>query len=271
MSELFGRSYTLTVTAGTVSRSWRGLDLAFDVEQTDGSDPNRGDIQVWGLSKDSLRLISDSGATVRLAAGYATTEGIVFAGDIDEVEIIKDGPSILARLSCSDGGAAIRSTVANLSVATDTPKASLIDQALDLLGLPLGQVTQATGTAKNGAHQTGSVAKLLDILCGDAELRWNVQDGVAQVYPAAGTTEPVVILGVESGLVGVPQRVVQRDQAGGLTRKGIRCRSLLQPKIRPGRRIEVKSEWVPGRFVVERVKHVGSSFGGEWYTDLEAY
>jgi len=276
MTELFDRRCTLQISTKTSSRQWTSgqkneLDLTFSAEKTAGSEPNRCDISVWNLSEDSRRLVSDEGATVRLSAGYVGTEALVFVGDVDDVQTSRDGADVLSRISCSDGGLAIRSTVVNISTKKDTPVSDLVDQLVGQLGLPKGPIAVVSGALKRGLAVLGPVQKALDELCSSNGLRWSVQDGAVQVHPVTGTPDAVVVLSQDTGLVGIPERLVQRDQKGGVERRGVKCRSLLQPGLNPGRRIRVKSEWVSGDFVVERVGHSGSTVGGEWYTDVEAY
>ena len=275
--ELDNRRMTLVVQTQTSSKKWTSgqawdLDFSFQVEKGAGSDPNSAKIQVWNLNPESRRAISDGGVSVQLSAGYVGTEGLIFSGDVDEATTTRDGADLVTQISCSDGGQAIRSTVVNISTAQDSPVSSVIDELLDTLGLSKGSLASVTGALKQGITSITPAKKLLDEICASSGLQWSVQDGTIQTHKIGeGTSGTVVVLSVESGMVGIPVRMVERDQQGNVTRTGVQVRSLLQPGLNPGRRIRVKSDWVSGDFVVERITHTGSTFGGEWYTDVEAF
>ena len=272
MSELYERRVELEVVAGGISRKWQGLDVAFSVDQTAGSEPNRAEILVYNLSEDSRRMVSDAGAVVRLRAGYPSTIALLFQGDIDEASSEREGPDVVTRIVGADGGAAIRRTVVSVARAEDTPVDTVIGDILAALGLDRGSVATVSGTFKQGLSVVGKAADLLDEVCASQGQRWSVQDGAVQIHPAGSATPaPVIVLSPESGLVGVPRRQVDRAAGDAVVRRGVQLRSLLQPEIRPGRRIRVVSDWVPGDFVVEKVRHVGSVFGPDFYSEIEAY
>ena len=271
MSELYSRRLTVTVTAKGIARTWTDLDVQFRVEQTAGSDPNKAEVVLYNLSADSRRLVSDSAAVLTLSAGYPGTEAVIFRGDVDQVQNSSDGADSETRVTCSDGGRALRSTVVNVSTSKDSPVSSVVDDLLAELGLPKGSVAVLEGALKQGLAYVGPAKKLLDELVSSAGARWSVQDGEAQVHPVTGTPEPIVVLSVASGMVGVPERFVEDDKASGVKRSGVRVKSLLQPGIRPGRRGRVTSDWVSGDFVAEKVSHSGDTVGADWYTDVEAY
>lgn len=272
MSALYDRRVALEVTAGGVGRRWEGLDVAFNVEQTAGSDPNKGEFLVYNLSEDSRRLISDSGATVRLYAGYPSTVALLFAGDIDEASSDREGANVVTRIVASDGGVAIRRQVVSVARSGDTPTTTVVDDILGALGLARGSVAALPGALKQGLSTVTRAADLLDEVCASQDHRWSVQDGAVQIHPVGkGTPAPIIVLGPSSGLVGIPKRQVDRGAGDGETRRGVIARSLLQPGLRPGRRIRLVSEWVAGDFVVEKVKHMGSVFGPDFYSEIEAY
>lgn len=272
MSALFDRRIVLEVTAGGVGRRWEGLDVTFAIEQTAGSEPNKGEIGVYNLSADSRRLISDSGASVRLFAGYPSTVALLFAGDIDEVSSDREGADVLTRIVASDGGIALRRQVISIARAGDTPTAGVVDEILGAMGLARGSVADVPGALKQGISTLTKASSLLDEVCASNGHRWSVQDGAVQVYPAGkGTTAPVVVLGPDSGLVGIPRRHVDSGAGDGIRRPGVVARSLLQPGLRPGRRIRIVSDWVSGDFVVEKVRHSGSLRGPDFFSEIEAY
>lgn len=279
-AELYGRRLTLQVIAGGVSRKWVAISegggssyisISFAVEQTGHSEPNKAEIVIYNLNEDGRRLLSDSGARVILSCGYRQTEGQIFAGDIDQVDVPREGGDIAVRLSCSDGGVALRSTVVNVSTSADQSVSGVVSDLLAELGLPQGVVEVAEGALKQGLSYCGPLKRVLDDLVGSAGLTWSVQDGVVQVHGVKGLPGTATKLTKSTGMVGSPRRLTQRDDVAGTDRLGVAVRSLLQPILRPGKRIRVESDILTGDFVAGKVRHSGSTFSGEWYTDVEAF
>ena len=92
-------------------------------------------------------------------------------------------------------------------------------------------------------------------------MQWSVQDETLQVTKTGKPTdEAAILLNKETGLVDVPSK----------TDKGVQFSSLLQPRIRPGRRIKIESQAIKGEFTVTKVTHRGESHFGEHRSDCEA-
>jgi hypothetical protein len=81
----------------------------------------------------------------------------------------------------------------------------------------------------------------------------------------------VIVLDSTSGLIGSP--AMGSAPTASEKKKGAKplltAKSLLQPPIRPGRRVRVKSAEYSGDFRAVKVTHDGDTAGGNWYTDLE--
>jgi len=82
-----------------------------------------------------------------------------------------------------------------------------------------------------------------------------------------------VLLTPDTGLIGSPERSddIEETQSGERKRLGWRVKSLLNPQIRPGDRLQIKSAEVDGVFRAENVNHFGDTEGGDWYTEAEVF
>jgi len=56
----------------------------------------------------------------------------------------------------------------------------------------------------------------------------------------------------------------------GKEESGVSATSLLNPEIRPGRRVQVESQFVNGVFKVEKVTHSGDTHSTQFYSEVEA-
>ena len=111
-------------------------------------------------------------------------------------------------------------------------------------------------------------------------LEWSIQEGQLQVLPPdEGSDEDVVVLSAATGLIGTINKTKVVNQSlltkkdGKLINAGISCTSLLNPDIRPGRRIKIESSFRPdlnGIYRVIKVKHTGDTHAQPWYSEIEA-
>lgn len=91
-------------------------------------------------------------------------------------------------------------------------------------------------------------------------LEWSIQDETLQIIPKTESSSNVIIeLDSNTGLVGSPSK----------TAKGVEFTSLIQPKIRPGVKVKIKSKILEGIFKVRKVTHDGDSHQGDFLTKCE--
>jgi hypothetical protein len=112
------------------------------------------------------------------------------------------------------------------------------------------------GVAVHGnAHN--ELRKLLD----SGGLEHSYQNGEVQILPKGQPLNTNAIkLAPNTGLIGSPE----------LSSKGlVRCRSLLNAQIYPGRKIQIASDSVSGFYRVEKATYSGQSANTDWYVDVE--
>jgi hypothetical protein len=81
------------------------------------------------------------------------------------------------------------------------------------------------------------------------------------------TAEEAVLLTPATGLIGSPEHgTPDKKHAASV----LKARSLLQPAIKPCKRVVIRSQSISGTFCVQKVTHHGDTAGGDWYSDLEA-
>ena len=246
------------------------LRLKFQIVRTNKKEPNKAQISVFNLSRESRARVEEKGAVVILEAGHERQSGVIFVGDL--IYTLHDYGTVEweTQIEAADGIRAYQHSRVNKSykgpvsfkqVAKDTAKALLG-------GGGLQKATESiTGTAPNGYVAHGPASKELDRLMKAARLEWSIQDGKLQILkPGEGTQEQVIVLSSESGMIGTPE-------VGSPGKKGqpaiLKVRSLLNSNFRPGRFVEIRSRDHRGQFLILKTTHTGDTHGNDWYTDLE--
>ncbi len=276
MSFLFDRYASLTVgLPGEEGILFDGFRIAWDVEKTSESNPNTCKVKIWNLNETSRSALEQEGAVMILEVGYNSipesvggrvikdpiTE-ILFSGDIKKVSTVKNGPDRITTLEGGDGEVALQDTNINKSFGANTPITSVFNQLIDKLGVAKGTVKGIKNESfQNGLALTGLVKDQLDTLTKKQGLEWSIQDNEVQILPKDTSIDGQAIqLTSETGLVGTP---IKRED-------GIEVTALLNPQIRPGRKIEIISRDIDGVFVVKKAKYKGDNRQGQNVVQVEA-
>jgi len=285
MSELFNRDIAVTVGTRRIASRPLGaediakpiLRMAFNVEKTLSADPNKADLQIWNLSKDSRSAIQTKNAPVIIEAGYVDTLEQIFSGDMSFASHVREGIDWITRMQAGDGEKQYRSARINESFKAGVSLGSMINKAASSMGLGLGNIAEKiragdfrgsiTEFAK-GIVLSGKSSDVLEDLLKTAGYDWQIHDGQIEIFKAKDTTEDTaVVLNLESGLVGTPE--LGEDGA-------VKARSLLNGNLFPGRKVQIIARLVGdtfeinGFFRIQRVVHSGDTWGGDWYSDIEA-
>jgi hypothetical protein len=294
--QLFRRRAAITI-ASPVGASKRldeyGADVIeitdmrfrFKVKKTLGKEPNTCEIEVTNLSEQSRAELQGKVLRVTLAAGYAATLGTIFVGDSRDIDSAPDGPDWTTTIQLGDGERGYRHGRTSNSFKAGT----LVDRVLRKIAddMQLDSTTVGSVEALRGRQYVagyvahGRAARELDRVLRGYGLEWSIQDGKLQILePEKATVESVVELDADSGLIGSPTLNTPGSSTslspftGRVTSsKGkptLKARSLLQPEIRPGRRVRIDSvTGIRGLFKVTEVTHSGDTSGSDWFSDFE--
>ena len=280
--ELFGRVGSITIKKkGEINgREFRGLRFAFNVVKTTVANPNIGNITIYNLSRDSRALLEQEDAQIVLRAGYsgfgvspiapASIQGgevaeILYVGDIrlNGIRTERQGPDIASLLECSTGLIAMREAKINKSFGPGTTTLQVIKELASTLGLTISQL-QTTGSDVylGGVSLSGQTKDILTGVLNKLGVTWSIQDDELHIVdPTITTSEPVVLLSPETGLIGIPTKRTNGSYV---------FKSLLNPKIKPGRPLSVVSESITGLFRPAKCTYHGDLDGGPWDTIVEA-
>lgn len=277
MSELFNRDVSVQVGTWKVeSRQTAAqpiLRMGFKVEASTSRDPNKAQLQLWNLSKPSRAAMQTKGMPVILEAGYVDFRRRLFSGEMNFGGSSKQGVDWVTTLQAGDGAVAYRTARINQSlkgpINLQQVVKMLADKAKVGVGNALKEVIKKQANPRGGKTQeikgivlTGLVSDLIDDAAKTLGLEWSIQGGQLQFLEPTATTEDLPIrLTLDNGLIGSPE----------FGEKGIvKVRTLLNGDIFPGRRLEIISFQVDGFFKAIKVMHTGDTWGGDWYSDVEA-
>lgn len=266
--ELFDRRIRVQVSGLLLE----GFDVSFDITKSLApKTPNTAELRVFNLSPDHRKRLQElERVYVSVEAGYASGTSLLFRGDLRDVVSTRQGPGWVTTVT-SDSGRRARKSRLVKSFAPGSTVADVLKHAAQAMGVRLGNTAQRVVSAKiagtsatkffNGYALAGAIDEELDRLARSCNLEWSIQDDELQFLDYG---EPLAQLAVrltpDTGLVGSPEP----------GNKGIvEARCLILPDLYPGRRVDVQSEHVHGLHRVETTRHTGSTFGGEWYVDLQ--
>ncbi len=292
MAQLFQRAVRITLTepqaradareavfgadaVGALQKIIENLRVQLKIKQTSGKEPNECTLTIYNLSADSRALLQSKGTRIIVEAGYAGTIAQIFSGTSSFIDHVHEGPLWLTKVQCSDGEIPYHKPVKG-SFKKGTPVATVFERVAELTGL---DVKTAATTFKNlvkeqftkGYTAFGKGGVELDKLVQGRGLEWSIQDNRLQLLPIGGTTnDTAVVLSPTTGLVGSPAHGspdAARKKPAVLTVK-----SLMQPTLRPGRKVRVEDcadKSVNGNFRCVSVTHEGDTAGGAWYSEAE--
>ncbi len=295
--KLFRRRARLTIAvpvAGSKRLDQYGADVTeitdlrftFKVKKTLDKTPNTGEFVVTNLSEQSRAGLQGKTLRVTVSAGYEGTEAVIFVGDSRHVDSMPEGPDWSTKIQCGDGERGYRHGRVSESFRAGVPVTRVLQKIADGMGLDSTQIAGVDGLRGRqyvgGYAAHGRASRELDRILKGYGYEWSIQDGKLQVLaPEQATQESVILLSAATGLVGSPtlntpsptqhldpftNKVVS---SGG--RPTLKCKSLLQPELKPGRLVDVDSiTGVKGRFKITEVEHSGDTSGGDFYTSIEA-
>lgn len=267
-STLFGRRVTVQVSTLLLE----GFDVSFDISKSlSPKTPNTAELKIWNLNAAHRKQLQEAERVfVSIEAGYESGTSLLFRGDLRDVVSLRESADWVTTVT-SDSGRRARKARIVKSFAPGSTVGDVLNAAAKAMGVKLGNSAQRivnakiTGTSAssffNGYALAGAIEHEIDRIARSCGLEWSVQDDELQFLDfGAPLAQIAVKLTPETGLIGSPEP----------GNKGIvEARTLIIPDLYPGRRVEVQSEHVQGMFRVETTKHSGSTFGRDWYVDMQ--
>lgn len=265
--QLFQRACTIVVDTLQVD----GLRCVFKATKTLLKQPNTLDLKIHNLSENSRGQMKTKGSKVTLSAGYVGSLAVIFSGTSRTVDHLHEGTEWVTHIQCGDGAIGFTTGKFGQSYPPGTPLSKIATDAAGALGINPGnlsvKLSGAAQTALKGFTDKSPPGEVLDKVLRSLGLSFSIQDGAVQVLaPGSFLATSAVLLSEQSGLIGSPDHGTPNDK--GLP-SVLKAKSLLNPMIKVGGKVQLQSDAVSGLFGVQKVEHHGDQAGGEWYTDME--
>ena len=280
---LFLRSSTVTVGTTQIQNIGlqQGLDVEFKVVRSlKPTDPNTGDLKIYGLSDDTQKQLENAsqaykpaGPTtkvipVRIDAGFVGSTSTIFLGEMRAAQTTKDGKETETELSTGDGDDALVIQRISQSFAPGASPVAVVQALLKQMGIGQGNLgvvsalLNASPMFTFGVNLKGNAAEQLTKICASAGLEFSLQNGQAQFLslgqPLAGQA---YLLSPNTGLWGSPT----------VDTKGVlQCQCALLPGLGAGVPFQIESAYIKGLFRITTITTTGSTAGGDWSHQIEA-
>jgi len=261
MPQLFGRKLVLRIG----DKEWRGLRVAFSVRRSLRKRPNLArSIRVYGLNLETIGAIAVKGALVQLTAGYESTAEVIFTGQLSRFQVVDEGADHPIEITARDGGAAWRKSVSRAFGGATTIRA-IVEEMAKEMGLTVSPTVAAsiTGSTRGSTVMRGYARDTLDITLRSAGYEWSIQDGALQVIKnGSALRKTAVVLSSETGMIGSPRAAEKGN--------GWIVESLMQPKLKPGRTVILRSKRTTGTYRITAVEHAGDTHSeNQWKSIVE--
>jgi hypothetical protein len=258
-----------------------GCKIKFEINKSDRAKENTAKIEVYNLSPQTRKAITDEDSLIRVFAGYSQYKGLVEIGqgDISKVRHNRDKTEVVTEIFLSEGFSYFKSTPVSIGYAYDT-KASLsqiLDKLLAQSKLKFRMIdVDESKVADMGYSDVGSIDQVLDNLSMQFNFTWSVQNGVVIIKGNKTTRRTeVLLLSPESGLIVHPESVkevskkLEKSEITKLARRVSQVQSLLQPSLQVHDIVKIQSAEMNGNYEIQKIKHVGDTHGNDWYSTLE--
>lgn len=272
MSEdiLYNRTAKLKVgVLGQEGKDFTGLRVKFNVVKTSEANANTSKISVFNLNPDSRSFMEQQNLVAVLEVGYEPPgfdpfTGIIAVGDIKRGKVKNERQTTdwVTSIEMGDGEKALQEIFFNQAFEKGASVSKVIRDVASSFGKPVNTIVGLEDkTYKSSLNLSGASKDILTTLTSEVGLEWSIQDDEVQILPPEGsTTDEVLLLSPLTGLISSP---IKRE-------KGIEFTGLINPQVRPGRRVFIESRDISGEFRVRKVTFDGDTLEGDWKMMVEA-
>ena len=295
MTEQWIRKIQLVVAAA----DGHALDLSelrirFHTQRSGLQTPNTSEITIYNVSDATAKKLKGEFTRVVLSAGYENgVFGTLFDGTITQVRQGRESQTdTFVAVSAADSDIPYNYGTVNTSLAAGSNINDHLNAYCAGMGVKLGYVPELPGPRlSRGKVMSGLARDYLRTSTQNAAATWSLQDGALELCPINGwiPTAEAIVLTSATGLIGMPEQ----------TAAGINVKALLNPNIKPDRRIQLDNATIQriaigqtydtgtqleqqailagvnqytlnldGFYVVKGLEHSGDTRGQEWYTQM---
>ncbi|NTG86212.1 hypothetical protein G6L15_08640 [Agrobacterium rhizogenes] len=287
MTQQWLRFCKLTVEGGGEAIDLSALRIRFSVTQHTLQSPNVGDITISNLSDQTVQRIKNEGTTVTLEAGYQSSYGLIFKGQIIQKRKGRENPvDTYLNILAQGSDQAYNHAVVNKTLAaghTYKDQVMTAYEAMKPFGITLGYVADL-GAKKmpRGRVLFGMARDVLRTVAMSTGTSWSIQNNqLTVVKDTEAAPGGAIVLNSRTGMIGLPTQTIDGIQVQCLLNPMIGPGTLIQidqadvqeAKFDPGYLGEVNNSMIPttaddGFYKVLVVNHSGDTRGEPWYSDM---
>lgn len=205
--------------------------------------------------------------SIKLEAGYSGALAQVFSGTVTRCRTSRAGADSITELTCTDGGFAVSTAVANKVFVPKTPAGAVMAYLAGVLGLELaptqGLATISAFVLQAGLNCVGDPSAAIRDILSILQLGWWIEDGQLWILNDGETLpgQPVVV-----SVQPIPGAVRLRGEPEVLDQGALRIRCTLAPGIQLGHQVVLAGGDQRGTYRVETAGHAGFNRGGTFET-----
>lgn len=259
----FGRQWSLTIYSKDAVILVDQLKISFDITKSTDGTPNPATIKVWNMTHAHIeQALNGDFKNLALSVGYNEL-CLVFKGDISKTVVERDGVDSILTFTCADGFKAY----ADSRITLTLPRGADDTAILKHLGATLKNITIGATEVPSkrklprGKVLNGDTRKLLDHVAKNNDADWSIQDEKLVFIPKGSVlNDKAFLLSQETGLVGLPEK----------TDNGLDLTCLLNPRLKIGGQVEVKSMYSAfnGLYKIVKINHNGTGGEGDWLSKI---
>lgn len=248
----------------------RNLRVAFSAQKGITGSPNTLDMEIYGLSLQTMQSVRGNLSRVRVTAGYsssADSAAIVASGAILAAIPEMRGPDAVLTIKALDGyGGMVRGAYSR-SFDGRTPISTVVaDMAAALPGVTVGQIDVDGQLFQKGQQFAGPTTAQLNKMADQYGFSWSVQDGIFQAISDRRDSGRVFTFTSERNLISaVP--LLNGPLAANV---GVEIEAKFDARMKPGDRMVIDSRVNPALNGSYKATSVGLSFDSHGPASLKA-
>lgn len=283
MSRQWKRRARAIIVVDDAAVEVQGLRMTFEVKKSKlGTQPNTCELRVYNLAETTRSKLETHASHLQLFVGYGESDDLLFTGAVRRSVSTWSESDWVTTLYCSDAYQELQeATIERTYVAGTSPRTILADVA-KTFGLeddPLIEDLDGLAGVLRATTLSGSSTEAMNQLSESWGLDWSILDGRVEV---SGRDRQVgaeaIVVSPDSGMIGQPV----------VTDRGIEFTTLLNPRIRVKRAVEIRSrspeirvanlfyrEDSPklreGLYIVGEVISSGDTWGRDWVSRVKTF
>lgn len=286
----FGRSYRLTLFGADDRKETLvyepPMQIRFNCSIRPGnSSGSSAEVTLYGISRTTRENIFDKFDSLQLEAGYGGQMGLIFSGEIMNIEKGREGTDQYIQFFARPAGRKFVQATISKTWGDNTPQAEIIRDVAATFSMPVemvGDFSELPRAIKGRTFSTKSTSAMRE-LADLNEFNWYLGANRVMVIKKAKSTDSPQrrsgtphIISAQTGMVGSPQLLTEKLEVS----------SLINAAIIPGDAVEIIAETYNFAFSdvyrrkyqiqngatyeVLSVGHVGDFYGDTWQTSVVA-